>query len=247
MENREIKALYMGWHESDPQQWVPIQRISWDGEGNYYHSYTEGFEANYEKLRSMIFNPDAGYKKVWHLKQLSPKLINRAPHREDSLKLYDLLGIPEAKAKRDTIAYLSRAEGIAHNDQFDYFPEVTPNENGSYEFYFLLLGMASLVRDGVSEVKEFADKLTGDEKLTIAVEQNQTKVFCGQLHVGHCPDYIHFFLTSCAVKSVKLSIEQINEDPYYGGRILVKCGIKPSVSGHLYSHPLLQPLNEMVC
>ena len=87
MENREIKALYMGWHESDPQQWVPIQRISWDGEGNYYHSYTEGFEANYEKLRAMIFNPDAGYKKVWHLKQLSPKLINRTPHREDSLKL----------------------------------------------------------------------------------------------------------------------------------------------------------------
>ena len=247
MENREIKALYMGWYESDPQQWVPIQRISWDGEGNYYHSYTEGFEANYEKLRSMIFNPDAGYKKVWHLKQLNPELIDRTPHREDNLKLYDLLGIPEAKAKRDTIVYLSRALARRNNDYYDYFPEVTPNEDGNYEFYFLLLGLVHLVGSGVQGVKEFADNLTGDENLTVAIEENKTKVFFNELHVGHCPDYIHFFLTNCEVKSVKLRIEQINQDTYYGGRILVKCSIKPSVRGQLYSHRLLKPLNEMVC
>ncbi len=249
METREIKALYMGWRESDPklpQQWIPIYRISWDGLGNYYYSYTQGFEANYQRLRSMIFNPDAGYKKVWHLKQLTPDLINRTPHRPDTLYLYDFLGIPEAKAKRDPITYLSRSLARSHNDGYNFFPEVTPDEKGNYEFYFLLMGLASMVKNQVPGVKEFVDNLKGDENLTIFVDKDQTKVFFDKLHVGYCPDYIHFFLTKCPIESVTLRIEQINQgDRYYGGRILVKCSIKAFEQGQLYTHPLLHPLNPM--
>ena len=243
----------MGWRESDPklpQQWIPIERISWDGQGNYYYSYTQGFEANYQRLRSMIFNPDAGYKKVWHLKQLTPNLINRTPHRIDTLYLYDFLGIPEAKAKKDTIAYLSRSLARSHNNGYDFFPEVIPDENGNYKFYFLLLGLALLVKAQAPGVKEFADNLTGNEKLTIVIDKNQgqTKVFFDKLHIGYCPDYIHFFLTQCPVESVNLSIEQVNRDDlYYGGRILIKCSIKPFEQGQLYAHPLLHPLNYMPC
>ena len=251
MESREIKALYRGWRESDPelpQQWVPIERISWDGQGNYYHSYTEGFEANYQRLCSMIFNPDAGYKKVWHLKQLAPNLTNRTPHRPDNLYVYDFLGIPEAKTKKDTTAYLSRSLARRHNDDYDFFPEVIPDENGNYDFYFLLLGLASLVKNQVPGVKEFADNVTLYEKLTISIDLDQTSVFFDKLHIGYCPDYIHFFLTQCPIESVALSIEQINKgDLYYGGRILIKCTIKPFEKGQLYTHPLLHPLNSMPC
>ncbi|MDJ0647126.1 MAG: hypothetical protein QNJ60_00330 [Xenococcaceae cyanobacterium MO_188.B19] len=251
METREIKALYMGWRESDPelpQQWVPIYRISWDGQGNYYYSYTKGFEANYQRLRSMIFNPDAGYKKLWHLTQLSPNLINRIPHRPDTLDLYDFLGIPEAKGKRDTITYLSRSLGRRNNDDYDFFPEVAPNKDGNYEFYFLCDDIAYFIKDNKPGVKEFADNVTGKELLTIETDVERTKILCQDLHIGYCPDYVHFFLSQCPVKNVTLSIAQINrQDSLYGGWLLLKCEIEPIENKTLYSHPFLLPLNSMPC
>lgn len=247
MENRTITALYMGWHQSNPEnphRWLPISRIVWDEKGNYYLSYTEGFNANSSLLLGLI-NEKAGYSKVWHLKEPYPAIRYRTPTRPDSMYIYDLLDIP--KQQQNSINYLARSAARG-SDRRDFFPEVLPNNKGNFEFYFLPRYEAKTVGDIKFEIIQFVDNAAEGQLLTLDVGKVRTSIYSNDLYIGYCPDYIHFFLTECAVESAVLSIEKVTRGFFLGLEekdILLKCELEPVKGKSIYDHPYFVPLNKM--
>ena len=219
-----------------------MMRISWDDAGYYYHSFTQAFADNYELVKGNVLNPKHGYTQTWKDKRITGIFDGRIPRRADSMESYDLFGISQHKG--DFISLFARNAGARHGDRYDVFPEVTPNEVGEYEFWFRVYGLPTLIREGCKAVKTIADKLEPQQKLTLKIEANKTKIYCGDVHIGHCPHYIHFFLTQNPNCKHKIVADIVNRDEYcYEDRIIVKLILTSKKP--IYSYRDLQPINQM--
>ena len=240
-----VSGLYVGLTYEDWQdltQWLPMMRISWDDDGNYYHSFTRAFQDNYELVKGNVLNPKHGYSQTWKNKRIYGIFDGRIPRRADSLESYSLYGVE--KHKGDFISLFARNGGKRHGDRYDVFPEVAPNEAGEYEFWFRIYGLPSLIRQGHKEVKAIADRLQPQQKLTLKVEFKETKVYYNDIHMGYCPHYIHYFLTRYPDSKYEITVDIVNYDEYcYEDRIIAKFIL--SSEKPIYSCSDLRPINSM--
>lgn len=246
LRNDGIKALYVGWTDNRSQPdfpiWIPIYRMTWDEPGKFYYSYTHGFKDNLDRLKSKIVNPDRGFNQTWITPHIDPIISSRIPHRPDSIKQYDLLGLGDQKG--DAIAYLSRSIGLSATDNYDIFPEVNPSKGGYYHFYFPLLGLATRIRQGQENIKEIVNSLTLSSKLSLKPIPFTTRVVTNNEEIGHIPNYLHYLLRSEPKAAYLFDILQINsQDRTYGARIILSLKIK--FQSHPYSQQQFQSLNPM--
>ncbi len=242
----KIKALYVGWTDKRPQPdfpvWIPIYRMTWDNQGNFYYSYTHGFKNNLDRLKSKIVNPHCGFTQTWITPHIDPIINSRIPHRPDSMKQYDLLGLGYKKG--DFIAYLSRSVGLSATDNYDIFPEVSPSALGYYHFYFPLLGLATKIRQGNHLIKKIADSLTLASQLSLKRTIVGTFVMADNEEIGRIPNYLHYLVGSTSIPAHSFNIIKINpQDRTYGGRIILSLKIK--FQDNPYSRKKFQPLNPM--
>ncbi len=243
----QIKALYVGWTDNrlTPMKpiWIPIYRMSWDNQGKFYYSYTRGFKDNLDRLKSKIVNPDCGFNQTWVTPHIDSIISSRIPHRPDSMKQYDLLGLGE-EMRGDFIAYLARSGGERATDNYDIFPEVTPDMLGYYSFYFPLKGLATKIRQGNHHIKVRADNLTKTSFLSLKLTPLTTFVMIDNQEIGHIPYYLHYLLHNDADAPHFLNIVKINhEDRTYGARIILNLKIK--FHSLPFSEQEFQPLNPM--
>lgn len=242
-----IAALYKGCKTNELPNfpspiWLPIYRLSWDDDGYFYYSYTKGFKDNYEQLKGHIINPDCGFNKLWITKHLDTRISTRIPRRADSMKNYDLLGVGDLKG--DYIAYLARSGGKRVGDNYDIFPEVKSDANGYYNFYFPVEGLGSKVKQKDEKVQKIADTVGKSESLVLNLQKEQSYIFCQDVEIGHCPEYIHHLLQSSIYQQHQIQIEQVNhESDTYGGKIIVNLQLKFSSNPWLLRE--FQPLNHM--
>lgn len=241
-----IIALYMGLTDTTTKPghsiWLPIFRMTWDDEGYFYSSYTNAFQANYENLKGNIINPLCGYSQTWITRKLSSRISNRIPRRPDSMKHYALLGIGEQKG--DLIAYLARSGGQVIGDNYDVFPQVTPDVSGWYNFYFPLSGLADKVKQGEETVKHFAQTAVESEPIILKSTFDTSYIYARGEEIGYCPHYIHHLLTSSVYLEHKLQIVKVNPDDYtYGRRIIV--GIKLRFKSSPWQEKEFMPINPM--
>lgn len=241
-----IKALYVGWTDNRPNPdfpiWIPIYRMSWDNQGKFYYSYTYGFKNNLDRLKSKIVNPDCGFNQTWATPHIDPIISSRIPHRPDSMKQYDLLGLEDKKG--DFIAYLARSGGLSATDNYDVFPEVSPSPLGYYHFYFPLFGLATKIRQGNDLVRKIADSLTLTSQLSLKRTLLTTFVIANNEEIGQIPNYLHSLVGSKPIPLHLFNIVKINpQDRTYGGRIILSLKIK--FRSYPYSRKKFQPLNPM--
>ena len=242
-----ITALYLGCKTNDLPNltkpiWVPIYRMSWDDEGNFYYSYTKGFERHHEQLKGHIINPDGGFNRLWKTKHLDTRFSTRIPRRAEEMKIYDLLGVGDVKG--DYIAYLARSGGRRFGDNYDIFPEVQCNENGFYSFNFLIVGLGNKVKHNHDQVKLIADTIEAVEPLELKIESEHSYIFCRGVELGYCPEYIHHLIKSDSYCQHQIEIERVNpESETYGGRIVVNLQLKFDFAPWQQSE--FQPINPM--
>lgn len=235
-----ISGLYMGYTHDNI--WIPVRRISWDDEGYFYDSFLQGFEDNYEKIKGLVLNPAKGYTQTLKDKRVPAFLHSRIPHRSDSMVAYELLGLSQQKG--DFIALVARNVGKKHGDRYDIFPELQPDNNGKYEFYFPIPGLATLIKEGNQNVRDIADNITLKAPVNLELFKDLGNIYHQGIRIGNCPQYLHYLLTNNPRAKYDLDICIINNHEFeYAYKIVAKLSICSTRS--LYDLPQLAPLNFM--
>ena len=240
-----ITALYIGltYNQLEENKWLPMMRISWDDDGNYYHSYTQAFSNNYYGLEGHVLNPERGYTKLLKEKKIIEILNNRTPRRPDSMVEYDLLGIEDLKG--DAIAYLARSGGEVQSDRYDVFPEIAPNSNEVYDFYFPISGICELYSNRDLTAKIMFDLLPEGRKLELRHTVNNTEIYHLGTKIGYCPKYVSYLLKTLDNNyKYQLSVERVNKlDPRYVFRAIANLKIKSHQN--LFNNPLFETIHPM--
>lgn len=242
-----ITALYLGCKTNNcpdlPKPiWLPIYRMSWDDEGYFYYSYTQGFSKHRDRLKGHIINPDCGFNQLWKTKHLDTRFSTRIPRRADSMKIYDLLGLGEHKG--DYIAYLARSGGKRIGDNYDIFPEVQCDEDGEYNFNFMIAELGNKVKRNNHEVKLIADTIEATEPIELIIEPEHSYLVARGVELGYCPEYIHKLLSCDIYRQHQIKIEQVNRNSItYGSRIIVN--IKLKFDSVPWQQEDWQPINPM--
>lgn len=241
-----VTGLYLGFTYQDgntnKSNWLPVMRISWDEEGYYYYSYTQAFQDNYQQIKGIILNPKHGYTQTWKDRSLPMWFDGRIPRRPDSMQEYDLFGLGDRQ--KDVIALFARNGGKKHGDNFDVFPEVRPDDKGNYCFWFRVYGLPTLIKFGNEEVETIANTIVPGQKLNIKLLNGEAKIYCQGVHIGYCPQYIHFLLSlypECKYEAVADIVNR--EDFRYAYRIIVKFELSSQHS--IFNHKSMKSINRM--
>jgi hypothetical protein len=212
-----VTALYLGAGVED-RLWFPIRKMTWH-QGQYQTCFVEGVKdlIAAAPLWRHHFKPEAldvikttheihcdyacrmpldrPQEMPWHL----PSLGLRAD-------LVDSLEAPASTA----IAFVARSGGYRETDSLDIFPEVQPDEDGFYRFYFLLRKLY-LVEEAV--VNDLAEGDAIDPQDWWAIHQST-----GQ-KIGILPGYIRA-LTASHPQLVEMRIQQVNHGTTLQSRLL---------------------------
>ena len=238
-----IVGLFIGlsYTEKLGENWLPMIKITWDDDGYYYHSYTQAYRAKYDGLCGHVLNPQRGYSQVLKEKRITEILSNRIPHRADSMKQYDLLGIGDKKG--DLIAYLARSGGEARSDLYDVFPEMIPDSKGVYNFYFALSSICDLLISKDYTAALIFNSLSQKQKLDIKFTPNSTDICYQGIKIGSTPKYINYLLKTNSGSKLNITVERVNQNADYEDAIIIKLSIKSNQA--VYGHKELKPINSM--
>ena len=242
----KITALYIGWTDRSKSPsfptWIAISRITWNNKGFFYYSYTHGFKQNLDRLSSKIINPEFGFTKTWKTCQLDSTISSRIPHRPDSMKEYDYLGLEDKKG--DFIAYLARSGGRSATDNYDIFPKVLADDQKYYRFYSYVIGLPGRVKSS-EKVKLIADTLSFGTALEIQRTNSHTDILYEDIAIGYLPNYLHHLLGYEIKSQPTVKLSQVNyQNRRYARRFLVEIAIEFSQSP--FSQGLeFKPLNPM--
>jgi hypothetical protein len=155
------------------------------------------------------FRPE-GFEQVKQLPEVHCDFAPRMPlDRPQEMKWYlPSLGLPEDL--EDPISFVARTGGYRHTDTLDAFPEVEPDADGCYRFYFLLRKLHLIQPDLLDLVQE-TDSIEPDDWW--AVHQSSGH------KIGILPGYIRS-ITIDNPKSVSIKVEQINTNMSLQDRLL---------------------------
>jgi hypothetical protein len=203
---REITALFLGC-QVNANLWVPVKKMIWDDLG-----YRTGYVSGVKKAMATSplwqnFFGLAPIDRVDITRDVHPAYACRMPlvrPQEMSLHLPNL-GLPADLL--DPITYVARSGGYRQTDNLDVFPEVEPDSDGAYRFFFNLRDLNSIDN---SSVKQGDMLITEGYK---AIHQKSGRI------IGSIPGYIHALVTE-QTPNVRLHIERVNDSFYTSQRLL---------------------------
>jgi hypothetical protein len=211
----KITALYLGCEVND-RLWVPVRKMIWQDE-QYRVGYVGGVKqiAHAGSPWRHYFKPE-GFEQVKQLPEVHCDFAPRMPlDRPQEMRWYlPSLGLPEDL--EDPISFVARTGGYRHTDTLDAFPEVEPDADGCYRFYFLLRKL-HLIQPNLLDLVQETDSIEPDDWWAI----HQTTGH----KIGVLPGYIRS-VTIDHPDSVKLKIHQVSHIPLLKHRFLCSATCK---------------------
>jgi hypothetical protein len=129
----------------------------------------------------------------------------------------------------DPITYVARSGGYRQTDSLDVFPELEPDSDGCYRFFFGLQELNLLDDDSVKQ---------GDILITKGREAIHQKI--GRM-IGSMPGYIHALVME-QPQNVRLQIERVNDSFYTSQRLLCSATCKGFIP---FSSELYSPIGDL--
>jgi hypothetical protein len=218
-----VTALYLGAGVED-RLWFPIRKMTWH-QGQYQTCFVEGVKdlIAAAPLWRHHFKPEAldvikttheihcdyacrmpldrPQEMPWHL----PSLGLRA----------DLVDSLETHASA-AIAFVARSGGYRETDSLDIFPEVQPDEDGFYRFYFLLRKLYLVEEAVVNDLVE-GDVINPQDWWAIHQSTGNK--------IGILPGYIRALFAEHS-GDVDVKIEQVNKHSRIQRRLLCSATCK---------------------
>jgi hypothetical protein len=213
-----ITGLYMGWTDPISGRWFPIKKMTWS-DGKYYTVYLQG-------MRSAIAtNPSKGtaikaglidLDRVEITNEIEVSFRTRMPVNRpfsDTERL-GRLGLSTDLTKFDPFEYVSRSGGRSGADSSDIFPEIAPDRDGIYHYYFGIGAIENI------DISEYIHRVEVTDRLIVKNGQ----VFHKGYLIGETPGYIKD-LKQHHTKSVEITVIKINHDVYKFGKLLCNAQI----------------------
>jgi hypothetical protein len=205
----QVTALYLGAGVRE-ELWFPVRKMIWDGE--YYHTGcvggVKGLIEAAPLWRHYFRSEDFGLIKT--TRDIHCDYACRMPlDRPQEMPWYSpRLGLPDNLL--DPIAFVARSGGYRETDSLDIFPEVTPDSNGDYQFYFLLRKLYLVEKTALNNVG------VGD-----AIDcQDWSAIHQSTGHkIGILPGYIRSLAISHP-DLIKIQVHQVNQDALLQERFL---------------------------
>jgi hypothetical protein len=218
-----ITGLFMGWTDFYSKEWFPVRKMIWI-DREYHTVYLHGMLAATEISETQRAMVKSGLVKLDRIEvsddiQLSFK--RRMPvHRPfTDLEKLERLGLPRSLNKFDPFEYVARTGGYMATDNYDIFPQVTPNESGIYQFYFTAGAF-----DGVN-ITEYVTRLQVGEGLSI----EKGSVYHQNFLLDKVPGYIND-IVKYHPQAIQVTVAKINH--HRSGRTSLLCTIE--ISNEVY-------------
>jgi hypothetical protein len=223
----KVTALYLG-AEVESKLWFPVRKMVWHGE-KYHTGCVSGVKNLVEAapLWRHYFRPGT-IELVKTTHDIHCDYAPRMPlDRPQEMPWYlpslglpsnleDPLGHPDGTA----IAFVARSGGYRETDSLDVFPEVEPDADGCYRFYFLLRKLY-LVKTSAVNVTSEGDEIDIQDWWAIHRSTGNK--------IGILPGYIRALVTSHP-QLVNMKIERVNRDKMLQEKLLCSltcCGFTP--------------------
>lgn len=208
-----ITGLFMGWTDPISQQWFPIKKMTWN-DGKYYTVYLQGMRSAIAVNPSQETAVKAGLIRLDQVEITSEIEVSFRTRMSVNRQFSDILrlerlGLSTELAQFDPLEYIARSGGRCGNDSYDIFPEVTPDENDKYHFYF---GIG--IYDNLN-ISEHLNQVQINDQLLV----KDGVIFHKKDVIGKAPGYISHLLCH-HTQSVNLTVSKINYDVYKFGKLL---------------------------
>jgi hypothetical protein len=235
-----ITGLFMGWTDIHTKEWFPVRKMTWI-DREYHTVYLHGILAATkisETQRAMVKSGLIKLDRIEISDDIELSFKRRMPvHRPfTDLEKLERLSLPRGLNKFDPFEYVARTGGRMATDNYDIFPESTPDEFGIYQFYFTAGAF-----DGV-DITEYVARLQVGEGLSI----ENGSVYHQNFLLDKVPGYINN-IAKHHPQSIQVTVAKISYDRYGYGSLL--CTVK--VNGNAYIHfsdshyqPLVNILTE---
>jgi hypothetical protein len=203
---QKITALFMGC-QVNASLWVPVRKIIWD---------ESGYRSGNLKGAIVAMESDPACQNYFNLSPLDRIKVTREIPGDFSRRMP--LDRPEEMPQHlpnlglsanltDPIAYVARSGGYKQADRFDVFPEIEPDPDGCYRFYFGLRELHLL-----PDLRATATKLQPGDRLT--VDGDKAIWSSINLALGVLPGYV-LALDGENPGLVTLAIERVNPQAIY--------------------------------
>jgi hypothetical protein len=232
--DQKITALFLGC-QVNADLWLPVKKMIWNTDtGKVDQCYRTGCVTGIRQAiaTNRLWQNYFGLSPIDRVditNNIHPAYACRMPlvrPQEMSLHLPNL-GIPADLL--DPITYVARSGGYRQTDSLDVFPELDPDSDGCYRFFFGLQGL-NLPDD--NSVKQ------GDLLITNGREAIHQKT--GGV-IGFVPGYIHALMMDQA-PNIRLQIERVNDSFYTSQRLLCSATCKGFIP---FSSELYLPIGDL--
>jgi hypothetical protein len=217
-QDQKITALFLGC-QVNADLWVPVKKMIWNTDTDKVNQcYRTGCVTGIRQAiaTNRLWQNYFGLSPIDRVditNNIHPAYACRMPlvrPQEMSLHLPNL-GI--SADLLDPITYVARSGGYRQTDSLDVFPELEPNSDGCYQFFF---GLQELNLSDDNSVRQGDLLITNGRD---AIHQKTGRV------IGFVPGYIHALMTDQS-PNIRLQIERVNDSFYTSQRLLCSATCK---------------------
>lgn len=241
-----MKVLFVAWQDPVDRHWRPVGRLSFEG-NQFTFVYTKGAKTadNFVPFGRMN---DLDY--VYISRELFPFFSNRllSKNRPEYKEYLEWLNIPVGKD--DPLALLARTGGIRGTDSILIFPCPEPSPDGKYRVHFFSQGLRYLPENTLASVENLQpgaqlflllDVQNEVDELAIMLRTEKPPIFVGYVPRYFADDFRQLLFSSRR-KSVKVLVEQVNQDAPVQLRLLCSISADWPESFNPCSGELFEPL-----
>jgi hypothetical protein len=229
-----INGLFLGCQVT-PDLWVPVKKMVWniptDASNRVYRTAcVTGIKQ--AMASSRLWQNYFGLSPIERVditRDIHPAFACRMPlvrPQEMSLHLPNL-GLPADLL--DPISYVARSGGYRQTDSLDVFPELEPDSDGCYRFFF---GLQELNVSEDNSIKQ-GDSLMVEGRKAISSKTGKA--------IGSVPGYIYALVTE-QPQNVLLHIERVNDSFYTSQRLLCSANCKGFIP---FNSELYSPIGDL--
>ena len=215
------KTLFLAWQDKEPvRRWFPLGRLDVWNETNTEHArylfrYIMGLNRSQEEAEFVRFLPFPNTAEIYEAKENFAMFKNRVMNRKrpDFDKHLEHLNLP--RNATDT-QMLSVSGGYRATDNFEVFPKIEKEADGSFQARFFLHGL----KLADTENLELIDSLGVDSQLSMDVPESDSsnvpvaniKTEQGEI-IGQAPCYLASELAKAGPELSELTVKILRKNP----------------------------------
>ena len=241
-----MKVLFVAWQDPVDRHWRPVGRLSFEN-NQFTFVYTKGAKTAENFVPFGRMNDLGG---AYISRELFPFFSNRllSKNRPEYKEYLEWLNIPVGKD--DPLAILARTGGIRGTDSILIFPCPEPSSDGKYRVHFFSQGLRYLPENALASVGNLQpgaqlflllDVQNEVDELAIVIRTDKPPILVGYVPRYFAADFRHLLFGS-SKKSVKVLVEQVNQNAPVQLRLLCSISADWSESFNPCSGELFEPL-----